>query len=208
MISLESTDGAGIAQREEEYPSEVTVESKSLGTTSSHATPRLIKLRGREPIAYPVPRANTTLLFGFERIPSSFFYPHSSVSIPHSAVFFASRFHYLRELVRRLGTARNDFELYHRIEKDIYSLLLSMLAYFVGEKGLQGGEFDLRFDFTSWANTYRRLSNRGSDIFGVRDGFGTNREFLLKIEVNLSSWFAAAVHWWIPEKSLKASTLR
>ncbi|GAA5886714.1 hypothetical protein JCM16303_003290 [Sporobolomyces ruberrimus] len=86
-----------------------------------------------------------------------------------------------------------------RITRDIYQVLLCMLLYFTGVKAAEGRPNDLGFDQTYWKRVYERNAARGSEVFGLKDGFGLNREFLNELEdgEKLEEWYKGACAWWI-----------
>ncbi|GAA5880583.1 hypothetical protein JCM16303_005440 [Sporobolomyces ruberrimus] len=130
--------------------------------------------------------------------------------LPAVPIFFASRFHRLRQLSRRLSDARLSRASRHRdsdeleiaTTRDIHSVLMSMLMFFVGCKGLehQGERHGVKvFHYPSWKDIYEECEHRGSEVFGPKDGFGSNSMFLkwLKEGGDLEHWFRDASNWWV-----------
>lgn len=141
--------------------------------------------------------------------------------VPQSAIFFASRFHRLRELVRKLEIAKSGLEdprRGHRERaefeqrkqeslKEIYSVLLSASLYLAAmlrsnaEASRDGGRDRLEYYASTWLEVYEKGTARGSEVFGMKDGFGLNGEFLLKHRKEWSVWSEEAIDWWCPNTS-------
>ncbi|GAA5881043.1 hypothetical protein JCM16303_004650 [Sporobolomyces ruberrimus] len=170
------------------------------------STQALVSIRFREPLPYPTPLANVRLLFGFVQG------AHSDGFLPTSPIFFASRFHRLRELSRLLRYALHprhssssaseewaETQEERNIKKEIYGVLLGMLMFYLGTRASRGAQELGGFDYGFWKRVYERCGERGSEVFGLKDGFGLNREFFEEITGGgkLDDWFWEASEWWI-----------
>ncbi|GAA5993670.1 hypothetical protein JCM5350_003019 [Sporobolomyces pararoseus] len=122
--------------------------------------------------------------------------------VPQSAIFFASRFYKLRQLERRLNALDKSNPSHQKergdIEEEVHSTLMSMILYYASAYADEDSSVPFTIDYESWKETYEHGPEYGSEIFGVKDGFGLNREFFERFLKNSSRWFKNAVEEWIP----------
>jgi len=186
---------------------------------------RLTEVRGGDQFNLPV-RIRQPLALPFvsseaKDLVYPVYYPNKTHLVPQSAIFYASRLYCLRKLVRNLeviesGLAncrpghREHGELMKRkqeVFKQIYSVLLAASLYTSAmlrrnsEESNGVGIDKLGFYAETWLRTYENGTAKGSEIFGMKDGFGLNGEFLLKYRKELSSWSEEAAQWWCPDAS-------
>lgn len=93
------------------------------------------------------------------------------------------------------------------VSKEIYSILLSASLYTSAmlrrnsEESNGVGIDKLGFYAETWLQVYENGTAKGSETFGMKDGYGSNGEFLLKYRKELSSWSEEAAQWWCPDDS-------
>ncbi|GAA6016412.1 hypothetical protein JCM11491_002403 [Sporobolomyces phaffii] len=165
------TRGNPVVAQEQTFPRPRRDSSGNPTTTHDDKS----RVRVREPLAMPFPKS--------DRFP---FLKLDAVVVPHSAIFFASRLYRLRQLDRRLsqlassprrGLSTSSKEV-HELESELERVLVGMVLYFGAMSNLEGGLERLRFDFASWRQVYDAGTAWGSEVFGVKDGFGLNREWV------------------------------
>lgn len=165
--------------------------------------------RRREPLPYP-PAFRPD-----NQVPGFILDPQTGSYLPTSAVFFASRFNRLRELSRLLSheerpAGYENPTIVHKIKVEIYSTLISMLLYYLGQPEMKGTPSSLRFNYEEWQDVYEQCDWSGSEVFGTRAGFGLNRDFflgLLKREI-FDEWTTKATEWWVPGEGHEVAELR
>ncbi|GAA5886704.1 hypothetical protein JCM16303_003287 [Sporobolomyces ruberrimus] len=196
--------------RGETVPTVSTSSAPSPGGPSDSARPnatvrpvgrayRKIQIRTHEPLSYPFPVESHHHLFGFVHEPNDDDY------LPGSAIFFASRFHRLRELSHHLsnvsqgGRAPSAHD--RQAQTDMYSIIMSMLVYYRGMLVLHTTDTNFSFRYSDWKKTYKVCEEMGSEVFGFTTSFIRNREFLFELgeQGKYEGLFKRACDWWVPE---------
>ncbi|GAA5957775.1 hypothetical protein JCM3765_003762 [Sporobolomyces pararoseus] len=170
--------------------------------TDKAETPHHIKVLYQEPVALPFPLDENRHVHRTNK----------NKLVPQSAIFFASRFYKLRQLERRITAlnrciappSREQGELW----EEVYSTLMSMLLYYASAFRDEDSSVPFTFDFESWKETYKHGSVYGSEIFGLKDGFGLNRELFNRFMKSSSQWLENAIKGWIPESDTKSEQSR
>ncbi|GAA5886711.1 hypothetical protein JCM16303_003289 [Sporobolomyces ruberrimus] len=175
----------------------------SLGNVGLATT---LHVRYHEPLSYPFPLDANDRLFAFEPdfVSKSF--------TPTSPIFFASRFERLRQLYALIcqenphqDPSRRPSAQYTKLLTDVFSTLISMLLYFLAIVDSGNTLSHFGFDYLSWKAVYRACRDRGSEVFGIKKGFGENGKFLrdLNNEGKLEELFRGASEWWIQEEGVQ-----
>lgn len=161
---------------------------------------RRLNVQYREPLALPYPPDENHY---FQRT-------DANKHVPQSAIFFASRFHRLRELERRLlqvskleaiPSTRREKE---QLLREVHSVLLSALLYFAAAWAHEDSSIPFGFNYDSWKEAYEHGTSYGGEIFGLKDGFGLNREFFYRYLADSDSWIKSAIETCSHELSLEA----
>lgn len=197
MLTLTELISLDAPQNDVDNSIEVVCERTARNPWCSQVPPQHAKVRIHRPFPCPIPETDGHTLSGFVRLLDERF-------VPKSAIFFAVRFRTLLQLAGGM----QYFEPGSTQEKhglmEIHSVLLCMLAYYIGIEGAKdapfNGQFDLEFNSHAWLDTYYRCGKRGSHVLGPK-GYRLHRDFLVNHQGDLRRWCEGAVQWWITEDS-------